>query len=255
MREAFVYMFKDNCFSKKAFIYFLLSFCALFFVALADITSSNISCLTTQTPCILNTIKPEIYGYQILSFLFDILIIGYFLSNLEALQKQNLNIVLPFFNLKLNFTKGLKFFAGVFITFLIYYLLITGFVILGFVFTKIELHRFLPFLVALPIIFYVICYCSFMYEFANSNKILTLLNYKTLVLRIKNNLGNYFKHASCLILIFITGAIFAFLIECCFSFLFNNAYVVMILTNIISALINTYVAYVSIYLIHKSVRA
>lgn len=258
MREAFIYMFKDTCFIKKASIYAILSFLSFTFLALADINScSGGGCPVAQTPCVLAAIKPELVIYKLLGIIFNVLIAGFYIVNISAILTQKNNIVLPYFNFKSNILKGLKLYASVFVTSLVYYILISGYVILSFIipnFTtqNINLLTALPFLIAIPILFYVICYNSFMHEYVTTNKFFTFFNFKKAIANIKEAPKNYFKNWGLLFGVFLITAILIFLIELALNFI-NNIYVVMVISNIISAVISTYVAYVSAYLISKSV--
>ena len=116
MREAFTYMFKDNCFHKKAFIYFILSFVAMSLIAIADMSSCTGGCPINQAKLIAPTIKFDILCYRAIGLILHTLTLGYFITCLEAVLKQRENILLPFFNLKLCFTKGLKLFLSIILT-------------------------------------------------------------------------------------------------------------------------------------------
>ena len=57
MREAFTFMFKDNYFYKKAFVYLILSFIANVFIAYAQINSCTGGCpLSTRPEVLPNTL-------------------------------------------------------------------------------------------------------------------------------------------------------------------------------------------------------
>ena len=74
MREAFTYMFKDNCFYKKAFVYFILSFIPMTILAIADMSSCSNSCQIGLSPVALSSIKFEALCYNLLAIFFYILI-------------------------------------------------------------------------------------------------------------------------------------------------------------------------------------
>ena len=63
----------------------------------------------------------------------------------------------------------------------------------------------------------------------------------------------YFKYWSILILLNLIVITLVYLFERLFG-LFNNSYLTMLLTNIISSTLDTYLAYVSLMLISKSVK-
>ena len=127
MRECFTYMYKDNCIHKKAFIYFILSFIAMSLVALADMNSCTGGCPINQATLITPSIKFDILCYRLVGLILHTITLGYFITCLEAVIKQKENILLPFFNIKLSFTKGLKLFLSIIITILIYVFLVMYF--------------------------------------------------------------------------------------------------------------------------------
>ena len=125
MREAFVYMFKDNYFGKKAILYFTLSFIASVCSAYALMHSCTGACPITTGNGIFIPNKTNTVIYQMLGFLFHLLILGYFNICINAITKQVNNIVLPFFNFTSSLLKGLKYFLAILLP-VVSFALITG---------------------------------------------------------------------------------------------------------------------------------
>ena len=186
MRECFTYMFKDNCFHKKAFIYFILSFIAMSLIAVADMNSCTGGCPINQAALITPSIKFDILCYRLIGLVLHTLTLGYFITCLEAVIKQKENILLPFFNIKLCFTKGLKLFISIVITVVIFYLLFVIYAIAGN-FIPVLHPGFVQIFTLLTILFYIVCYNSFVHLYAQSNKIFSFFNFKTALLTIKNS--------------------------------------------------------------------
>ena len=85
MREAFTYMFKDNCYYKKALIYLVLNFIANSLIAYAQMNSFTGVCPINSKPEVLPN---ELLGTTILSFtgfLVNMFVLGYFLNCVEAI--------------------------------------------------------------------------------------------------------------------------------------------------------------------------
>ena len=250
MRKAFTYMFKDKCFYKKALVYLVLSFLYMTFLALADMNSGTGSCYSCiQTFGALNITS---LVYRGLGLFFVVILCGYFLSNLEAVMKQKTNPVFPFFNLKQCFIKGFKYTIAILLTFLAFYLLLLVCITICVIIPKINIISGMPVVFVSLLIFYIICYNAFIYEYISTNKILTFFNFKKAVLLIKKSPKNYFKYWGVLVSCFILGAIFVYIAELICG-IFENRYLVMFISNLVSATLETYIAYLSCYLINKSI--
>ena len=253
MREAFTYMFKDNCFHKKAFIYFILSFIAMSVIAVADMNTCSYGCPINQAKLITPTIKFDILCYRTIGLILHTLTLGYFITCLEAVIKQKDNILLPFFNLKLCFTKGLKLFLSIISTVIIYYILLFTYGAMSN-FIPVLRPEFVNILSLLTILFYIFCYNSFIYLYAQTNKFFSFFNFKVALLTIKNSQKTYFKYWSILVLIFVLSSIIVYIIESLLGKI-NNEYTVMLLTNFASSALQTYLTFVSLLLISKSIKA
>lgn len=252
MREAFTYMFKDNYFYKKAFVYFILAFIPMTILAITDMNSCSNSCQIGQAPVALSSIKFEALCYNLLAIFFYILSAGYFMTSLEAVIRQKTNIILPFFNFDLSLKKGFKFTLGVFIIGLISMLIMFSLTILGMTIFRFALSIIFVFCIILFIIYFVAGY-SFTYLFATEYKILTFLNFKQAFKNIMIAPKNYFKYWGVLMFLNLIVITLVYLFERLFG-LFNNSYLTMVLTNIISCTLGTYFGYVSLMLISKSVK-
>ena len=107
MREAFTYMFKDPGYDKKAITYFVICLCSLALTMspeLANITTPNFA----EAAKVAKPSNPIFTFLPIIGNFFSLLLAGYHLNCVEAITKQNQNIVLPFFNLATAFVRGIK---------------------------------------------------------------------------------------------------------------------------------------------------
>lgn len=246
MREALTYMFKDNCFYKKAFIYLALSFIESACIAFAQMNSCTGACPVTTSNGIFIPDKTNTIVFQIAGCLLNFLILGYFNTCVNAITKQINNIVLPFFNFTTSLIKGLKYFAAILLPVIIFSLIIG-------ILHEINILASNIFLTII-MLFYLVFGVAFFWLLANENKILTFFNYKKAITKVLEAPARYFKYvffisiicALTFILNFIVGFIFA---------LFNlNLLATMLLINLITAIIGTYTAFVTMHLIAKSIK-
>ena len=251
MKECFTYMFKDKCFYKKAFVFFVITFLSITLLALSDMsTVSNISQVSFM-PRMISYIGIESICLKLIAFCLQILIAGYFISLLEAVVKQKNNIVFPFFNLELCFKKGgsliLSFSCIICVLFLMIFLNFMLSVVVSPTLFKIFLI-----LVNVIIVLYIIFFNSFIYNYAIENRFLAFLNFKQAFLNVKNSPKNYFKYWSILILLNIINTVFICLFEYLLGFC-RNPYLIMFFTNIVSSVLFTYQTFVCFMLILKSI--
>jgi len=252
MREAFKYMFNDNCFFKKALVYFLLAFLWMTFSGLVDLNSCSGGCPLAQSPTVNPVLKQSVIYYSILYLFFVILGAGYYITALEGIKKQEKNIVLPFFNFKLNLLKGLKLFASILVTVFIFYIFVMLYIILSMVLPWFNVNVINIFFIVV-LLLYAILSSSFLNIYAENNEFWSFFNFKKAFYNIKENPKNYFKYLAILFITYVVGSIFMLLFEYLFT-IFDNIYIVMILSNIVSAFIATYIGFASLYLIAKSVK-
>ena len=105
MQEIFTYMFKDNMFTKKAAILFLLLFIALAICGIPPLLNS-----VSYAPTVEKVSLPYLHYLPSISCFLDFAIYGYMMICIKAIIQQDLNIVLPFFNFKNSLIRGLKFY-------------------------------------------------------------------------------------------------------------------------------------------------
>ncbi len=100
IKEAFTYMFKDNKFLQKAFVYFLITFIGQFAIQYAT---------NTLIPTQAKSFNIEYYAFLLLGTVIMFIPQGYYISCIRALKEQQANLVLPYFNFINNFKQGFKF--------------------------------------------------------------------------------------------------------------------------------------------------
>lgn len=261
MREAFTYMFKDNYFYKKAFVYFILAFIPMTILAITDMNSCSNSCQIGQAPVALSSIKFEALCYKMLAIFFSLLHTGYFITSLEAVIRQKTNIILPFFNFEYCLKKGFRYALSIVLALLVWNLPLLFLAKCSSIFFKgesilfgIHLVQVINFLVLVFIIVLYSVFCNYlMYSFAKEDKFTTFLNFKQAFKNIMIAPKNYFKYWGVLMFLNLIVITLVYLFERLFG-LFNNSYLTMVLTNIISCTLGTYFGYVSLMLISKSVK-
>lgn len=242
MREAFSYMFKDNCLWQKTWIYITLLAIANILIGISK-TGSHI----IARPELLSTNPTSDTLLSIAVFLIYFITAGYFLSVTEAIIKQNNNILLPKFNTVNNFIKGLKYFFAILLVMLCCLFVM---IILKLVFSSLCIS-----ILQLLIVGLISLYgCAFVWNFANNNSIFSFFEFKKVFKSVANAPLQYFKHIMLLGLIVIVGAILAIIAEFLISFIPSSP-IAIILFSVISAFIDTYIALVSAYLIAKSIKA
>lgn len=239
MREAFSYMFKDNCLFQKTWIYITLLAIANILIGISK-TGSHI----IARPELLSTNPTEGILIHLGVVIITMFTTGYFLSVISANIKQKNNILLPRFNAVNNFAKGLKYFFAVFLLIIIISV-ISG--LLQSLFGSIISTIFIGIIAT----FYFIYGCSFVWNFADSNNIFAFFDFKNSLKKVAQNLKNYFKHISLMWLITLSGAIIALVLEFIFSFIPSDL-IAIVLFSILGAFINAYVALTSAFLIGKS---
>lgn len=243
MREAFTYMFKDPGIKDKATTYIIICFIAFALTALPEI--SQFSGIATTSPYITPVTTPS---FELLAFcgkLLNLVLLGYSFTCVGAIIKQNQNIVLPFLNIWNSFVKGFKFNVGII-------LLLLPLILLIFLFSLLSKFATIIFTILVFLLFIIIGN-SFIWTFANENKISIFFDLKRIFRYIAENKKTYFKNLLFIILIGIVSAIISVLFMLLFNLLINNVYLAWILTSLEGAIIATYTFFVSIYLIAKSI--
>lgn len=246
MREAFTYMFKDNCYYKKAFIYLILNFIANAFLAYAQINSCSGGCpLSSRVDVLPNTYINNIV-FNLLGAVANLFVLGYFFSAIDAITKQTNNIVLPLFNIKNCFLKGLKFYIAIF---LITLLLVLLSIPLGFV------NNIISSVIMLGVmLFYLVFASSFFWSFANNSKLLTFFNIREAFKNVIKTPATYFKNILFILLVTIISIILAYCFELLFGFFIKSPFITMIFSTLISATLSAYFGFVNMFLIAKSIK-
>lgn len=245
MREAFVYMFKDNCFGKKAILYFTLSFIASVCSAYALMHSCTGACPITAGNGIFIPNKTNTVIYQMLGSLFHLLILGYFNICINAITKQVNNIVLPFFNFTSSLLKGLKYFLAILFP-VVSFALITG------ILQEINILAANLFLTII-LFFYLIFSIAFFWLLANENKFLTFFSYKKAIKKVLEAPAKYFKSIIFISLICVLTFIINFIIGFIFALFNLSLLTTMLSANLVASIVSTYTAFVSMFLIAKSI--
>ena len=245
MREAFTYMFKDPGYNDKAIMYFVICFIALALLASPEISNLNTAGMS-QSPKVTPISNPIFAILPLLGVLFNWIITGYYLTCVQAITKQNQNYVLPFINIGGSFIKGFKFtIATILIT-----LVLT---LLGFIFAFVGPIGISLYSISLLVLLFIFGN-AFMWLFANEGKLSTFFAWKKVSKLVSGNCKNYFKNLFILILITIAGALVSTIFMFLFNFLVSNMYVAWILTSLEGAIVASYTAFVSMYLIAKSIK-
>ena len=247
MREAFTYMFKDNCYYKKAGIYLVLNFIANAFIAYAQMKSCTGGCPLRTTPEVMTNTYINTIIFNILGILANMFVIGYFFSCINAIIKQSNNIVLPFFNAGNCFIKGLKFHISTILITLLFFVLSIPLNLINSVFAMIIFISIIA--------FYLVFGCSFFWSFATDSKILTFFNVKEAFNNVKKASLNYLKNIFLILLVTIISIIFAYSFELLSGFLIQSQLITMLVSTFITAIISAYFGFVSMFLIAKSIKS
>ena len=246
MREAFTYMLKDNCYYKKALVFMILTFIETACLAYAQMNSCTGACPYSMNSGVFVPNKTNALLFQVIGLIFNLIVVGYFNTCLEAVTKQVNNIVLPFINLWNNFLNGLKYFVAVFIAALVYILS------LGLLYA---LNLYVAKTVSiLVLLFYIIFSSAFLWLFANNKSFFAFLNYKKLFLKIKEAPKNYFKYLGFLAMLLIISATLKFIIDFIITLLPLNLLFTMLISTFFTSLLSAYFSFVFIYLIAKSLK-
>ena len=247
MRTAFTYMFKDTRFNNKFFSIFILTF-----IMLALCSTPNL----LDTPSITLTVKkvsnPFIYLLPYIGMILYIILCGYLCIGIKAIQQQTNNIILPFLNYKTTFLKGLKFFFSLSLLILLIVIFITSIKFISSFFlhnNSLEITTFI-----LTGFFLLLYMPAFIWLFSAENKLTSFLAWKKARYCIRKNSTKYYINIGLLFLINIAGELVSKIILIIFNLVFNHNYFIWLITSFESSLILTYLSFVSIYLIAKSIK-
>lgn len=240
MKEAFVYIFKDNCLFQKTWIYLLLLIILNFLGSFLESDSHMVA-------------RPELFSTNptmnllvaIAGVLICIAVIGYRLSVTGAIIKQKNNILLPKFNFINNFIKGLKYIVAMSLILLCYLVIFkTIQIFTGFIIYPIAI---------LIILFYMIYGTAFYRNFADTNNLFAFFNFKKIFNDVAFAPKLYFKHLSMLILISLFQLILNFITGFLTSFIPSNAVCIIVFSIVIGGAV-WYLDLVSAFIIAKSLK-
>lgn len=245
MKEAFTYMFKDPRYNEKASVYFIICFIVLALMASPEISNIN-SIALSQGPKYTPVTNPIFALLPFVGSLVNIILLGYYYTCIQAITKQEQNYVLPFMKFGSSFIRGFKLILA---TILITIVLCLMCFILG-----LAGHvGVIIFCVFITLLFFILGN-AFMWLFANEGKISTFFAWKKATKLVLANGNTYFKNLLVLFLLTLLGAFVSTLFMFLFNFLVNNVYIAWILTSIEGAIIASYLAFVGMYLIAKSIK-
>ena len=248
MKEAFTYVFKDPGYSKKALVYFMVCFITLALMASPQLLTAGIySESVIQEPQITPVTNPLLIIFiSIIGYVFNMFLTGYYYTCIHAIVNQQNNIVLPYMNFGNSFIKGLKFTVAI--------ILISSLVGLLFVLTSFAGLIVSTVLAAVLLLFFGMSCVSFMWIFAIKSNVSVFFAWKEAVKLINQNKNTYYKNWFVFTLLIALGALLSTLFMALFNFLFDNIYLAWIASSIEGAIIASYVAFVGMYLVAKSIK-
>ena len=246
MREAFTYMFKDNCYYKKALVYFILTFIESACIAYAQMNSCSGMCPVSLNGENFTLSKTNVLVFQLIGLLFNFLVVGYFNTCIEAITKQVNNIVIPFFNFVNSFLRGLKYFVAILIP-------ILGFSIIVAV---IQMFNLLVanIILTLITIFYILFGIGFIWLFANEKSFFAFVSFRKVVNKVIEAPKNYLKYMLFIVLFSVIVILLKFVLELVLAMFTMTPFVTMIVTTFISGIISAYFSFVLMYLVAKSLK-
>lgn len=247
MKESFTYIFKDNKWKIKSFIYFLF--------AIVIVCSKMITINPNNKDQIL--VAP---AFALIMFILCLIVwtitAGYQIANVRAFQEQNSNYVIPYVNLKNNFILGLRYWAAYWLFNLPCLLIITilGFIAGLFMMSKMHmLSSIVAVICGIFVLFYVLYILLFSmgyyYMFAKEPKFNTFYRIKTLFGYISKCPKRYFLSVLCNVGL---GIVLAFLAVLITSDLIKNPAGLVIIPIAMSAFL-TYSFFVANMLTAKSI--
>ncbi|MBQ9245369.1 DUF4013 domain-containing protein [bacterium] len=236
MKEAFLYMLKDNKIKEKAAIYFGIMFVATLLQNLSQyISSHNVS----GTPTI-QTILLALSGF-VISFITT----GYSIICIKTIIEQKDNIVMPYINIK-SFYPGLKYIISLgLLSIVIYLILIPIYVISAMVSKLIFLLCIIAivlFVAAyLPVLTYIIATTGMWTSFFRIVRATKLIN---------SSKWQYWKNALMICAIGILIAVLTGII----TYFSGNEISGIIIQTLFTTAISSYTVYVFAYLTAKSIK-
>jgi len=228
VREAFTYMFKDNKFLEKGFIYYIFAFLEMLFALFLQTLSQN------------RNIQGLLY-FSLLGLFITIILIGYRVKCIKALTIQNNNYLLPFFEVGNCIKLGIKAFLAIIFASLVWGLLC----IIPFVNIIIILLAF---------IFFGYFFMAYDWIFSNTEGLNSFLRIKLAWKLIAYAKGNYFKSFIMNIVAAILCEIPAILLYVLLNLSLPHGMSVNIFKTLFMAIFATYQTFISVYIVAKSIK-
>lgn len=242
MRDAFTYIFKDPGFGQK-----VVSFCMVFFVILSLLGAPQLTNTISSAPAVLKVSNPFLNWLPFFGVIISFALWGYSTVCIKAITQKQSNIVLPFFNFKNSILRGLRFFFAT----LVYTLPLT----IGFFMLIFAQNRLILTLLTLVVGVFVLYYFNALFWiYANEERLSSFFALKKATKYIKNNIKLYFTNLGLIFLINLLGILFSWISIYALSYMFNNVHFAWLATSLVSSIIATYIAFVGMYLIAKSIK-
>ncbi len=246
MKTAFLYMFKDNMFLKKATTLSLLIFTITAMLGAPELLNT-----ISSMPEVNKVAIPIIHWLPILALPLLFIQYGYMATSIKAIMQQDSSVILPFLNLRISAVKGFKIFLAIILALLFLTLLGAVEYLIAGVLKNPVLVVIIQFIVATFVLFYI---TALLWIFALEEKVLSLFAFRKATNLIKNNFKKYLLSIALIFLINVVSAFLSSMIIYGLNYLFNNIYMVWLLSSLIGAIIACYVIYVSVFLVARSIK-
>lgn len=240
MKEAFNYMFKDNCILKKATIYFAFSLFGTFFINLGDSDCMGFSKLVSLL-------------FVLIGSAFMFIPTGYFLNSVKVLRGRHDRYVLPVFNYRNNLITGFKYMAAIFIMCMVVGLICTiatgifG-IISGLFNSMLFLAITLSFIVIIPVIFVFYYIMALTGVFINTSSWLSFMRFKAANI-IRHRAARYNSAFWMFALVnLLFGSVISFI-----KFFLGKSIVGLAVVSFISTLIGAYIVFVNAFIYAKAI--
>ena len=244
MKEAFLFMFKDNMLKQKALIYFLFAFIANFLTQWSNLFVP--SGRGESAPI-------QYYILIILACVVSFIPSGYGISCIKSLLEQKENPVLPFLNIKNNFVLGFKFAVNIMLISLVF-----GLAILMLLFPFALIYAFGYKILSIILLFVVVglfvLFISFYSPvlcciFAKKEWFTTYFRFIRATKIIKQDFWKYFKY----VMLFIAIMIVISVINYYLMLLINSGIWGAALIAFVIALISSYTVFINAYICARAV--
>jgi len=249
MLEAFNYMFKDNMFKKKAFMYFILFFIANFICNYSKMFFSAIKHLPNHHYSLIFSLL------LIFALLFAISLFivsgGYNISCVKAIIEQKKNYILPFINFKRDIIIGLKYGISLLVlllTLFLIYVFVVALVGLIMPFATEFISKLLNIILTILPFFYMLAFTCI---YAKTEKLASYVSFFVATKLISLDFWNYFKYFTvCVVFLILWNVINATIMG-----IFDSGVVQLFIRSLLLSLIASYTVFLCAYLTAKSVKS